>query len=108
MESNIESDIFSKAGKKAIWKKQFGTHFTGYDSFGRFVSQCCSDTKCCSSVSLVLPKTYGGKEIFENAMILHPKSLEEKSDKLHGIINKKYFRIINNQDGTGRLIVNNK
>lgn len=104
----MENTIFSKIEKKLIWKKQFGTHFTGYDVFGRFVSQCCSTDKCCSSASLVLPESYGGKKIIENAIILSPKSLEEKGDKLHGIINKKYFQIVNNRDGTGKIIVKNR
>lgn len=102
----MENEIFSKIERKALWKKQYGTHFTGYDVFGRFVSQCCSTNKCCSSVSLILPETYGGKKVIENAIILSPKSIEEKKDKLHGIINKKYFRIVNNRDGTGKFIIN--
>lgn len=101
----MENNIFSKIEKKLIWKKQFGTHFTGYDVFGRFVSQCCSTDKCCSSASLVLPEFYGGKKVIENGLILSPKSMEEKGNKLYGIVNNRYFRIVNNKDGTGKIIV---
>ena len=104
----MENDIFSKIEKKALWKKQFGTKFTGYDVFGRFVSQCCSDTKCCSASTLVLPEAYGGKVSIENGIILHPLSIKEKGDKLYGIANKKFFRIKKNKDGTATILVKNK
>lgn len=104
----INNNIKEKINKRELWRKQFGKQFTGYDVFGRFVSQCCSDTKCCSSVALVLPETYGGKNTIENGIILHPLSVEEKGNKLYGIVNKKYFRIKNNRDGTGKIIIRHR
>lgn len=73
---------FSDSQRETIWNKYFnGT--SGTDAFGRSVNK--SDFEC----DHVYPKALGGKTVVENGMPLNPKSNEEKSDDLKGIVNGK-------------------
>ncbi|BDV03771.1 MAG: hypothetical protein HPPSJP_4920 [Candidatus Hepatoplasma scabrum] len=96
----MEKENFSWDEKRKIWEKQYGNRLTGYDIFGRFVGRCGLE------VYHILPKSRGGKTVIENAIILSPASNREKGEKLHGIINKKYFQVLNIGNGIGKIIIN--
>ncbi len=78
---------FSESQRNTIWRKYFGGTSSGTDVFGRLVSK--GNFEC----DHVYPKSKGGKTTVENGMPLAPKSNEQKSDDLRGVVNGKSFRV---------------
>lgn len=88
---------FNKKKSIEVWNQTFGVYTTsGTDIFGRKVY---FDDFVCAHI---LPKEMGGKSKIENAIILNPRSYEEKGILLNGIINNRKFEIVNS-DGIGKI-----